>query len=388
MPFFQDSLAVLAVLGLNVALSEWLSRLPLGRSLGTAFLAILVTALTANLGLIPAAAPPTPVYEGIFTYVAPLAIFYLMLGVNLGSLRRAGLPMLALFLLGTVGTLVGVAAAMALVSGKQSIGPLFYALGGMFTGTYIGGSINFNAVALHYGVSQQGTLFAAATAADNIISALWIAATIAIPQALNRFFPRKKRVAPTRTRTGTVETNDTATLDPLGTGLLMALGFGAIYGSGKLAALLPGVPPVLVLTTLALVLAQVPAVHRLRGANLLGLLCVYLFLAVVGAHCDVRALLADGQLAITLLLLVTALVGIHALITFGVGALLRQDWDLVGIASQANIGGAASAMACARSLRRPDLELPAILVGTLGNATGTYWGLLVAEWMKASGWFG
>jgi uncharacterized membrane protein len=82
--------------------------------------------------------------------------------------------------------------------------------------------------------------------------------------------------------------------------------------------------------------------------------------------------------------MILLLVLIHALILFGIGAIFKQDWDVLGIASQANIGGATSALALAKSLNRPDLQLPAVLVGTLGNALGTYLGILVAEMLKAT----
>jgi len=144
---------------------------------------------------------------------------------------------------------------------------------------------------------------------------------------------------------------------------------------------------ILLLTTIALILAQIPAVNRLKGHKLLGLFGVYLFLAVIGAYCDVPALLKDGALAIVLLIFVTILVTVHGLIIFGLGALFKQDWDIVSIASQANVGGSASAMALSRSLNRTDLTLPGILVGALGNATGTYWGILIAEILRNSGWF-
>jgi uncharacterized membrane protein len=52
---------------------------------------------------------------------------------------------------------------------------------------------------------------------------------------------------------------------------------------------------------------------------------------------------------------------------------------VAAVASQANIGGGTSALALARSLGRRDLVLPAILVGSLGTALGTYLGLAVAE---------
>jgi len=141
---------------------------------------------------------------------------------------------------------------------------------------------------------------------------------------------------------------------------------------------------VLVLTTLALILAQFRVVNNLRGSRLLGLFGIYIFLAVIGAYCDVAALLRDGQLALILFGMILLLVLIHALILFGIGAIFKQDWDVLGIASQANIGGATSALALAKSLNRPDLQLPAVLVGTLGNALGTYLGILVAEMLKAT----
>ena len=151
--------------------------------------------------------------------------------------------------------------------------------------------------------------------------------------------------------------------------------------------ILPQIPPILWLTTIALILAQIPLVNRLKGHKLLGLLGVYLFLAVIGAYCDVPALMKDGKLAVILMVFVTILVTIHGLITFGIGALLKIDWDIVSIASQANVGGSTSAMALSRSLNRGDLTLPGILVGALGNATGTYWGILIAELMKKVDWF-
>lgn len=383
----QNPLYVLFVLCLNIVISELLVRKTILRHLGTAFTVILLTALTANLGIVPSSTNAPPVYDGIFSYVAPLSIFFLMLGVNLNSIRKAGAPMLLMFLVGSVGTMLGAWVGMWAVDGKANIGALFYALGGMYTGTYIGGSVNFNAVALHYGVSQSGTLFTAATVADNILSAIWIAATIAIPQILKKLFPQQtNRQHISEENSTKAYADDSETVSPLDLGLLLAIGFGSIVVAGKVAEWLPQIPSVLTLTTIALILAQIPAIHRLRGNKMLGLFCIYLFLSVIGAYCDIPALLKDGNLAVTLLSLVTILVVVHALVIFGIGTLFKQDWDVLGIASQANIGGSGSAIACARSLNREDLELPAILIGALGNATGTYWGLLMAEMMKNSGW--
>jgi uncharacterized membrane protein len=378
-----DTLFILFVLCLNVIICEWLSTKPGFRHIGTALLVILLTALEANLRVIPTT--ETPVYEGIFGYVAPFALFLLLLSVNLKDLRQAGLPMLTMYLIGSAGTIIGVVTSVWLFSAPETIGNLYYALAGMFTGTYIGGSINFHAVALHYGVSKAGNLFIAATAADNIMTTLWMVATLSIPRFLQRRYPRQLPTAiPLRTTdTASNPYSDSETMNPSDLGMLLAMGLGAIFVSKQLAAVVPAIPFVLILTTLALIMAQFRRVNNLPGSRLLGLFCIYIFLAVIGAYCDVAALLHDGQLAIILFGMILVLVLIHAVILFGLGAFFKQDWAVLSIASQANIGGATSALALAKSLNRPDLQLPAVLVGTLGNAIGTYLGILVAEMLKA-----
>ena len=82
-PFF-----LMGVLALNVAVSEWLARHTPLRHLGSALLVIVLTAVVANVGVIPTYSDEQPVYTGVFTYLAPLAIFWLLLQVNLGGLLR------------------------------------------------------------------------------------------------------------------------------------------------------------------------------------------------------------------------------------------------------------------------------------------------------------
>jgi uncharacterized membrane protein len=384
-----NPISILAVLCLNIVLSEWLNTNPFFKHLGTGLLVIIVTAIVANFGIIPASSPATPLYDAIFAYIAPISIFLMLLNINLNSLKKAGKPMLIMFLIGSFATMTGALIAMWAVNGKAQIGEFYHALGGMYTGTYIGGSINFNAVALHYGVSQQGGLFSAATVADNIITALWVMATIAFPQILNKKFPRKQlsEISSETEAETKLYVSDAENVRPFDLAFLLLMSFAGIRFSAWLSSQIPQIPTILWLTTIALILAQIPAVNRLKGHKLLGLLGVYLFLAVIGAYCDVPALIKDGNLALTLMIFVTILVTVHGIIIYGIGALLKQDWDIISIASQANVGGSASAMALSRSLNRNDLTLPGILVGALGNATGTYWGILIAEIMKNSGWF-
>ena len=378
MSFVLEPLYVAAVLCLLIAFAEWLSRQKHFRYLGSALIVILATAILANLRILPSSQNAPALYDGIFDYIAPLAIFFLLLDVKLKDLRQAGLPMLVLFSLGALATMVGTVAGYRMLAPQDHGVEKAYAVAGMFTGTYIGGSVNLNAVALQFGVTKSGTLFAAINAADNIITTIWIVATLLLPRLLQRIWPRDlgSKAAPAAMVAPELETKEPLRVTDLS--LLLALGLGSLFLSQLFSQLLPAIPYVLTLTTVALILAQIPAIQRLRGGTVLGYFTVLLFLAVVGAYCDLGALIANGAVAGTLLAWVTLIVGIHAFIIFGLGGLFRQDWAIIAVASNANIGGATSAGVLALAIGRGDLRLPGILAGSLGNAVGTYAGVLIA----------
>lgn len=377
-------LAVAGVLCANVVLSEWLGARGVFRHLGAALLVIVITAVEANLGLIPTVAPDAmhPIYDGVFGYVAPLSIFWLLLRVDLRQVARAGVQMLVLFLIGSAGVMAGAFAGMRLFGGSDVFGEHTGALGGMFTGTYVGGSINFNAVALHYRVVENGVLYAGANAVDAALTTVWMVVTVLVPRLLARGWPPLRALA--RPSAAALEEgaheHDREQVSPTDLALVVALGLAAVAVSNALAAR-SGAPSVLILTTLALVAAQVPAVQRLRGYRSLGLFAVYVFLAVIGALCDLSAVAGLGSLAARLSGLVLTIFAVHGTLLFAAARLLRLDPAAAAVASQAGVGGGTTALALARSLERPDLAAPGILVGSLGTALGTYLGFWVAAWM-------
>lgn len=372
------ALSTLAVLFGCVVASEWLVRRTALRHLGSAMVVIVVAAVLANVGLLPTGSTPVPLYDAIFSVVAPVAIVLLLLRVRLGALSKAGAPLLALFLLGSAATMLGAIVGGTLARPLFGDGPIDV-LCGMFAATYIGGSVNFNALALHYGITQDGILYAGATAIDAGLTTVWMAATLGLPRVL------AGRRAPVHTITDDAPSAADARFEVLPVAVLLAVALGVLVVSDAISAGLVGLgvslPPILVVTTLALVLAQVPVIARLPGIEPLAMLAVYLFLAVVGALCDVRALARLGDVGVAIAVLAVTCIAIHGIIVFGVARLLRMDPVLAGIASQANIGGSTTAFVVARSLEREDLVLPAILVGALGNAIGTYLGFAVVALM-------
>jgi uncharacterized membrane protein len=383
----ENSVFVAAALCLFVVLSEWLVRKTFLRHIGTALLVILVTAVAANVGLIPSASTPdapVPVYDGVFGYVAPLAIFLLLIPVNLRDVLTAGRSMITLFLLGSLATAVGVLVGMWVVDGAGVFGSEFRALAGMFTGTYTGGSVNFNTIALEYGIVKQGGLYAGAIVVDNINTTLWMIVTLALPRFLYKFWSRAQEgeSVPKAHPVLGIEI-DTEEMHPIDIGMTLGLGLFFVFVSNWVAGYFESIPSAIFLTIFALVLAQIPAIQRIRGVRSIGMFAVYLFLAVIGAFCDISALTELGSIGPALLGFTSIAILVHGIITFGAARLFKIDPDIAAIASQANIGGGTSALAVARSLGREELVLPAILVGSLGYAVGTFLGFWVAEsWMS------
>ncbi len=387
MPFIQQPAYILAVILLLIVFSEWLATKKIFKQLGSVTIVIIATAIVANLGIIPSSSNAPALYDKIFEYAAPLGIFFLLLDVKLKDLRRAGAPMLGTFLTGSLATIVGVAAGYFILGPQRHQIPQANVIAGMFTGTYIGGSANLNAVALNYGLTKNGTLYAAVNVVDNIMTTTWMVLTIFLPPLLQRMMPRRKIKQPEIKDLSEEEISKMLSQVKTNTSLkeicmLMALALGSLFFSLMISEFVPQIPSILVLTVFALLLAQFSFVQKLRGGKVMGLLLIMLFLAVIGAYCDIGALLKNGHTVSLLLLWDVSLIFVHGLLIFSVGWLFKQDWDIVSVASNANIGGATSAPACAVSLGRPDLQLPGILAGTLGNAIGTFAGLVVAEFLK------
>jgi uncharacterized membrane protein len=356
-----------------VMLSLYAAKTKWGRPLGAALLVIVFTAVLANLKLIPSASNSILLYDAIFKYVAPISIFYLLLGANLKSIRKAGLPMIALFLIGSLATVIGILVSWYLISPQNILGDDGKILAGMLTGTYTGGSVNFNAVALAYDFQERGILYAGAIAVDNVITAIWIIITIALPAVLRRFFT-DKRISKS-SGTEIKSESDVITLTSLS--WLLLIGLVSFLISKLVAQFFPGIPSIITISTIGILLAQTRFISKLKGSHTLGLYLVYLFLAVIGAYCEISSVIALGEIGVTLFLFTLLAVFIHGLVIIGVGGFIFRDWDMVAIASQANVGGGTSAIALAETFDRNELILPAILVGTLGNALGTYLGFMV-----------
>lgn len=342
-------------------------------------------ALLANLRIIPPASAGGAPYDQVFADIVPAGIFLLLLDVNLRAIRRAGAPMLVAFALGAVGVMLGVALA-ATVLPTAPLGQFGGPLAGMFTGTYIGGSANFNAVATAYGVEAEGGIYLAAVVADNVMTVLWMLLLLAAPRLLRAaglFRATGKSPVnsvpdqPDEPRTARPFEGIAAVAYPLAaTGLGLAASFAL---ADILANVGIGVPAILIVTTLALLLAQTRVAARMALAPPLGMWALYLFLAVVGATADIEALVEAQGLGLLLFGYIAIIFAVHGLVMILGALLFKLDPETLSVASVANIGGRPVAPAIAEGVGREDLAVPGKIAGALGTAIGTYAGFVMAE---------
>lgn len=380
--------AVVFVLAATVFASIKLEeRFHWAKAIGATLLAIVFAGILSNAGLIP---HHSPAYETLGGIGVSLGIVLVLLGVNIRSVIQAGPRMLGAFAIGAAGTVIG--AVIAAFAVHRYVGAETWKLAGQYAGTYIGGGLNM--VAVGRSVDTSPELFSAAIAADNVTTALWMIVCLGVPVLVGlRVFKRAPLAKPEEpangvapAQTSVAVTSFTTTREPLSlaeVSLTALLGMGVLWVASLLGRWVPQVPEILWLTTVALILAQLPAVRRMGAPPVLGNYALQLFLAGLGAQSAVFEILRIGPAVFYFTLLVVA---VHGLLLFGIGRVVGLDFPTLAIASQANVGGPPSAMALATARGYGDKLLPGVAVGLVGYAVGNYLGLGVAYLMR--GWLG
>ena len=364
---------LVAVVFVAIRLEE---KVKVARMLGSVLLAIMIAAILANTGVLPQSSPTYNLLGGLGVN---FGIALILLGVNLRTVVSAGPKMLAAFGLGAVGTVAG-AILGALILHNQ-LGAETWKLAGQYTGTYIGGGVNM--VSVGRGLGTSSDVFSAAIAADNVTTAVWMIVCFGLPGVLGGWYgdsAGRADVAITD-REGAHSFTSSVTAVPIkDVAALVLLAVGAVWISSVISDWVPYIPQVLWLTTIVLILAQLAPVRALAGGPMWGNYILQVFLASIGAQSIISEIVRVGPAILYFTLIV---VGVHGLLTFGVGRLVRLDLPTLVVASQANIGGPASAMALATARGYGDKLLPGIAIGVLGYAVGNYAGFGVARVVHA-----
>ncbi len=380
-------LALLAFMCLVVAFARGLERrFKAIEKISSAVVCTLLGIALSNLGIIP---HESVINEAVYTYGVPYAIVLVILASNLRDLRVAGGPIVVCFILAVSGSFIGGLAAGLLF--EAWIGPETWKVAGQFAGAFAGGGMNFAAVGR--GLETSPSLFAASAVVDNLSTVPWMLTQVGLTVVLARFYPKLGEgwLAPKQVEPAAQDSGDdddvrrawtTTELSITDLSILVALPLGGLWLAERLSPLLPGFPQVLWLTTMAIALAQVPAIRRLKGAAVLSYFALHLFFIVIGASSIVSEVVSAG---VSLFGFMIFIIVIHAVVVYGVGWLLRFDLPTIALASQSAIGGPGSSLALAMSMKWKTLVTPSIIVGIFGYALGNYLGFACAYLVQALG---
>ncbi|HCR95872.1 MAG TPA: hypothetical protein DIV98_13115 [Oceanicaulis sp.] len=355
-----------ALLGI-CALAAGLERTAWGRRISGAGIILLTALLAAQFGVIPRSAP---LYGTIWTYLVPLAIALFLLKADLIKVFTEGGRVLIAFLAGMAGTIASAALAALIVD----LGVNEARIAGVFAATYTGGSLNFVAVAEAVGL-QDSSQLSAALAIDNIFGVGFILLlNLAAGWSLfQRWYGWRadwlgERLLP-------VEDADAGGASLFGLLSALAVSAAAVAVSGAVSTAL-GIAnyEMLVLTVIVTVLATLgrSVLAGLKGEDVLAMMFMYLFFAIIGAGADLGEML---QAAPGMFVMVGCIFVVHALAVLAVGRLLKLNYAEMVTASLACIAGPPIAAAIAILFKWRNLVAPGILTGILGYVLGNFAGV-------------
>lgn len=329
-------------------------------------------------------------YKMASRYLLPASLVLLTLSVDFKAILGLGPKALIMFFTGTLGIVIGGPLALLM------LGTLYPdALGGdiwrgmtTIAGSWIGGGANQAAMKEVFEV--DGSIFSVMITVDVIVANIWMAVLLLMASRADYF--DQKTGADTRAirhlqqKVAQYQAEHARIPQLTDLMLIIAVAFGVTGFSHLMADLIsPWIEReapelalysltskffwlVVVATTLGLILSATRA-HKLEavGASKVGTLFLYILVATIGLQMDVTAIL-DYPLMFVVGIVWMAF---HAGLMLLVAKLIKAPLFYMAVASQANVGGAASAPVVAAAFN-PALAPVGVLLAVLGYGVGTY----------------
>lgn len=375
----------------------------IGRALSAPICAMVVTFAMTATGVLPTATPVVTNAQGL---VVSLATPLLLLNADLRTVGRRASQMVPAFLIGTVGTLLGAIAGITLLRAplNAAFGVDGLKVACALAAKNIGGGLNFVAVAAALSLSPLA--FTTALAVDNVMALVYFPLVASLGRGMPDVIEEDNGAVGAATAAAADDeivgsgSSSATNAEDGRQGVALAVGLVAMAVSRRLAdRFLPSfdLPIVTILTVAAATLAPRWLGPLAPSASELGTTCIFLFFATAGwtgGSLGGATLLSGGPVLLGFL---SALYTVHLVVLLGAGALARRarpysrrmqravQMPLLLVASNANIGGPATASALATGNGWPSLVTPALLVGNAGYAIATPICVLLHSAFKALG---
>jgi uncharacterized membrane protein len=338
--------------------------------------------LASTFGLIDA---KSPVYSKISNWLLPASLFLLLVSVDIRAIFRLGRPALIMFFAGSAAFVLGAPIVFYIMKGW--IGPQFWSGFGALCGSWTGGSANM--IAVKEALNTPDSVFLPMVVVDTIVPYAWMAILVVFVDSqsmFDRWNKSDRRILDqlSRKKKGdSPSAGDPKTWSAGMTVLIIAIALAASVLTQFVSKFLPVVKDVIapfawtvILVSLLAIACSFTPVRKLEryGSMKIGYWILYFVLTSIGA----KASLTDIKSTAFLILAGVMMVIIHAAVMIGVARLIRAPLFLVAAASQANIGGVASASIVAE-IYQPGFASVGLLLAILGNIVGTYLGILAGQ---------
>lgn len=373
---------LLLIMFLTVAVGFWLQRYKMFKSLGPALTVIVIGIVLSNLKIVPV---NHDVYGVISGYCVPLSICICLLSLDLKEMRKLSKePIIALcsavFSVCLMAFLFGLVFATKIDEGWK--------VAGMFVGTYTGGSSNLTAIAV--GLDAARETIAAANAADYVIGIPTLIFMFASPAILknSKFFNKiwpyhhtEEELLGDGDHTELMAAKEWSIQD---IAWMFAIGFTIVAIATQLAGILFGegfrsVGRIILITTMSIIVAQLPQVKKLRGNFDLGLYVALLFLTTIGFAVDLKQFFGSTlHITIFCFCVVIGCTILHLLIT----RLFKVKYEYVILSIVGAISDGPTAALVASWAQWKGLINIGLLMGVLAGACGNYAGISVAYLIK------
>lgn len=338
--------------------------------------------LISTFGLLD---PKNAVYGYITGWLLPASLFLLLSSVDMKAILRLGKPALIMFFAGSAAFVFSAPLVFYLFKGL--IGSQFWSGFGALCGSWTGGSANM--IAVKEALGAPDAVFLPMVVVDTVVPYAWMAILVIFVSSqpmFDRWNRSDRRILDQLTRKSKAAVSSQEMQNPLNVGMaivIVAIALTASFLSQVIAKFLPVIKDVvsgfawtIILVSLLGIFASLTPVKKLEthGATKIGYWLLYLVLTSIGA----KANLSHMGSTLILILAGVVMVIIHAAVMIAVARWIRAPMFLIAAASQANIGGVASASIVAE-LYQPGLASVGLLLAILGNIIGTYFGILAGQ---------
>ena len=356
------------------AWASWDDRRGATASLGAPASAMLAGACAAAFGWLPSdGSGGTREMQAVAAAVAtPMMLFGANLRETFGETRRLATP----FACGACGTAFGAfVGALAFVKGSGGSSIVSWKLAAALAAKNIGGGVNYVAVATALGMSREE--FVAGVAADNVFALMYFPFVSFLAR---RCLVRETELGDDQRRAVDERGAETSSDGDALTATFVAV---VLLAAGQTLAGILDRPTATIPIATALTVALATAFPRrfrplAAVAEPLAAGLLFVFFVVAGA--SGAAAFTDVSRCLDVFLFLAILYAFHLTFilvpAFTVASEDRRRDFL--LASNACVGGPATAAALCESAKWRDLLAPGVLIGTLGNAVATFAGLGLA----------